>query len=130
MKPATLTLKIINDQDVLDTFSKEKVLTEDQKDLIRLVAREAVQDYVRTAKTPTPMPAAHDHYSNPDRMVRLPEVVALTGLSRASIYKHIHEGRFPKQIQLGPRSVGWKESHITAWREEREALSIQANNHP
>ncbi len=51
------------------------------------------------------------------KFIRLPEVMALTGLSRSSIYLGVSEGRFPAQIQLGERSVAWLESDIQNWME-------------
>lgn len=50
------------------------------------------------------------------RMKRLKEV---TGLGRSTVYKYIAEGLFPKQIQLGPRCVGWLEEEVLKWIEER-----------
>ena len=47
-----------------------------------------------------------------DRILRLPEVIHKTGISRSSIYEQIQQGVFPKQIQLGKRMVGWSESEI------------------
>jgi len=38
-------------------------------------------------------------------ILRLPDVMARTGLSRRSIYAYISNGSFPKPIELGPR--GW-----------------------
>jgi prophage regulatory protein len=58
-----------------------------------------------------------------DRILRLPEVITKTGLSRSSIYTHVSEGIFPKQIRLGPRSVGWSECEINEWIAERIATS-------
>lgn len=52
---------------------------------------------------------------NPMRILRLPEVVERVGLKRASIYQHMGQGTFPKQIALGERAVGWIESEIEAW---------------
>ncbi|GJL85390.1 MAG: hypothetical protein DHS20C02_11650 [Micavibrio sp.] len=48
-------------------------------------------------------------------ILRLPEVLEPTGMARSSIYLWIEEGRFPKQVSLGARSVGWLESEIDAW---------------
>lgn len=48
-------------------------------------------------------------------ILRLPEVMKLTGLSRSSIYAKIDEGDFPQQINLGARSVGWLASEVEAW---------------
>ena len=50
---------------------------------------------------------------------RLPEVMARTGLSRSTIYNLIQKGKFPSQINLGPRAVGWVENEIVDWIEAR-----------
>lgn len=114
-KAATLTLKIINDQDVLDTLPKGKELTEDHKALIRMIARTAVDEYIREMKHTRPQQQSRTS----DRIIRLREVVSITGLSRSSIYAYISQGIFPKPTPLGIRSVGWKESQITEWLTSR-----------
>jgi prophage regulatory protein len=48
------------------------------------------------------------------RILRFPEVRALSGLSRSTIYLRIAEGLFPKPILLGPRMVGWGELEVAA----------------
>lgn len=45
-------------------------------------------------------------------ILRLPTVRKRTGKSRSTIYAEIKDGRFPSQIQIGKRSVGWIESEI------------------
>lgn len=57
------------------------------------------------------------------RILRLPDVKQLTGLSRSTIYAMMKEGSFPKNIPLGVRSVGWKESEVIHWIESRLNLS-------
>ena len=37
------------------------------------------------------------------RLLRLPEVKEKVGLSRTAIYRLIAEGRFPRQVCIGPR---------------------------
>ena len=59
------------------------------------------------------------------KVLRLPKVKKRTGCSRSNIYLMIKEKRFPKQISLGPRSVGWLESEIDQWIEQRIAVSRQ-----
>lgn len=55
------------------------------------------------------------------RILRLPQVISMTGLSRSTIYAEISKGNFPKQVKLtGSRSVGWSESAIINWIESRE----------
>ena len=56
-------------------------------------------------------------------VLRLPAVMALTGLSRSSIYHQIAEDRFPKQIRLSRRAVGWLRHDVEAWIQERVALT-------
>ncbi len=53
------------------------------------------------------------------RILRLPAVKSLTGLSRSTIYLRMSEGSFPKQVNLGLRAVGWISSEIDHWIEEK-----------
>lgn len=50
-----------------------------------------------------------------DSIVRLPEVTRRTGLHRATIYRKIADGTFPRQIKLSINCSGWYESDINAW---------------
>ena len=54
-----------------------------------------------------------------NKLLRLPEVKATTGLSKSTIYARISEGTFPKQIPLGPRLVVWVEADIQNWISEQ-----------
>jgi len=54
-----------------------------------------------------------------EKVLRLPAVQEKTGKSRSSIYLAIANGAFPNPIKLGQRSVGWTESSINAWIEQR-----------
>ena len=56
-----------------------------------------------------------------ERICRLPDVKAQTGLSRSSVYALMAQGRFPKPIKLGERAVGWFEAEIAAWMQRRKA---------
>ncbi|UCM99452.1 AlpA family transcriptional regulator [Sulfurimonas sp. SWIR-19] len=47
-----------------------------------------------------------------DRILKLKEVIAATGLSRSTIYNYMSLNQFPKSIQLTPRRIGWRESDI------------------
>lgn len=53
------------------------------------------------------------------KILRLPAVKSLTGLSRSSIYLLITKGSFPTQISLGERAVGWVESEVVQWIDQR-----------
>lgn len=50
-----------------------------------------------------------------EKILRLPDVKARTGLSRSSIYSRISAGTFVAPIKIGPRSVGWLEREVEAW---------------
>lgn len=53
------------------------------------------------------------------RFMRLPEVLALCGKSRSSIYVAIKKGEFPAPVKLSSRSSAWMRSEIAAWTESR-----------
>lgn len=57
-----------------------------------------------------------------DRLLRMTEVIQMTGLSKAMIYRLISQQRFPQQYKPGGWSSRWSEAEIIAWREsQREA---------
>jgi len=60
------------------------------------------------------------------KILRLPEVISKTGLSRSNIYQKEATGQFPRHIGLGPRCSGWLEHEIDAWIAERMAESRKA----
>ena len=54
-----------------------------------------------------------------DTVIKIAEVSYQTGLSRATIYREINAGNFPKQLQLSPQRVGWLQWEIDAWKSAR-----------
>lgn len=59
---------------------------------------------------PEPMPAD-------DTMLRVPDVLRLTGISHTTIKRMVGDGRFPKPMRLGVRAKGWPAREIKAWIE-------------
>jgi len=59
-------------------------------------------------------------FSN-ERLIRMPEVLSMVGLSKAQIYLLITKGEFPKQVKLtsGGKVSGWLLSEILAWIDSR-----------
>lgn len=49
------------------------------------------------------------------KILRLPDVIERTGLSRSTIYEMIKNGRFPRQTKISVRAVGWKVEDIDNW---------------
>lgn len=58
-------------------------------------------------------PATHN------RLVRLPEVMSVTGLGRSSIYELEAKGKFPKRIALTPRASAWSWNEVLEWVDAR-----------
>ena len=55
-------------------------------------------------------------------IIRLPEVIAKTGLSRSTIYVQISKGNFPKGVPIGDHARGWLNHEVEEWIEARAAL--------
>ena len=51
----------------------------------------------------------------PEKILRLPNVLDRTGLSRSTVYLRVTEGRFPRPVSLGARAVGWIETEVEEW---------------
>ena len=64
--------------------------------------------------------------NRPILILRLPQVMARTGLARSTIYQRISQGHFPKPVSLGGRAVGWIEEDIDQWLEEQIEVSRKA----
>ena len=56
-------------------------------------------------------------------IVRMPEVLQLTGLSKATIYRMMKAGTFPKQYRLSERAVGWKQADLWEWADGRKVAA-------
>lgn len=52
-----------------------------------------------------------------DKILRMADVRAATGLGRSTIYRLIEDNKFPRPVPItGPRTVGWLDSEIAAWQ--------------
>lgn len=56
-------------------------------------------------------------------ILRLPEVMHLTGLGRSTIYRLLAAGQFPAPVQLSVRAVGWRRTDVDHWTAERPQVS-------
>lgn len=52
-------------------------------------------------------------------MMRLPEVLAVTGLSRSTVYSMAKAGTFPNPVKLGARAVAWPSHLVQQWLADR-----------
>jgi prophage regulatory protein len=53
--------------------------------------------------------------SSAGRFLRINDVVATVGLSRATIYRLIANEKFPKQVRLTPQCIGWWQAAVDEW---------------
>jgi prophage regulatory protein len=55
------------------------------------------------------------------RILRLGQVLDVTGLGKTKIYELQSEGGFPMRVQITDHSVGWVEEEVQAWLADRIA---------
>lgn len=52
-------------------------------------------------------------------IMKLPELVQRTKISRAAVYAMIARDEFPRPVRLGRRAVGWRVEDVEAWIADR-----------
>lgn len=59
------------------------------------------------------------------KLLRLEEVIERTGLSRTTIWRleKKEDGEFPSRRKIGDSAVGWLESDINEWIENRPKVN-------
>jgi prophage regulatory protein len=57
-------------------------------------------------------------------ILRINQVIKISGLSRASIYRLSQLNLFPKPIKIGIAAVGWIAVEIDQWISERKFQSM------
>lgn len=60
------------------------------------------------------------------KLLRIRDVIALTGLSRMTIYRMERQQNFPSRRRLGVNSVAWIENEINTWIETRPIIEPHA----
>ena len=60
------------------------------------------------------------------KLMRRPDVEKAVDLSCASIYRLMSEGRFPRPIRTGKRTVRWKAEDVSDWLESRPTSNSPA----
>lgn len=53
------------------------------------------------------------------QLLRLPQVIQVTGLCRSTIYQLEAEQRFPQRIKISTRAVGWIQGEVQVWLTKR-----------
>ncbi len=107
-KSATLKVTVIEEEDEADALLKGQ-LTESQKEVIRLAAREAVKEYIRETQCRRVEPEQNaEETALPETgFVRLPEVLKVIPLGKTSWWEGVRAGRFPRPVKLSDRCTAW-----------------------
>lgn len=66
----------------------------------------------------------------PLTVLRLPQVLARTGLCKSAVYAGMAQGLFPKNIPISSRARGWSSEEIDFWIIERIAARCNQPNSP
>lgn len=78
--------------------------------------------------TPWAVSIGKDNISQTDlQILKIKQVVELTGLAQSTVYKYIHERNFPLQVSLVGASVGWLRAEIEYWL---ASCSEESSNDP
>ena len=64
-------------------------------------------------RTPKPRPVTAR------RLIGVDETTTMIGTSRASLYRWMGEGKFPRAIKIGERAIRWDEAEVLAWIDSR-----------
>lgn len=55
--------------------------------------------------------------------LRMADVIRITALSRATLYRRIAEGKFPPPVHLGGRACGWTPTALQVWIDDPEGYA-------
>lgn len=55
------------------------------------------------------------------QILKLPAVMARTGLGRSTVFAKIKANQFPRMFKLGARASGWDAEEIGIWIQQRKA---------
>lgn len=93
------------------------------------VSEQEVEAFLEEWSRDPAVPTSADNATIPgqqrNRLLRLPEVLLLTGLSRSTMYAMIKRQTFPDSVKIGDRSAAWRHDEIIAWMAERRSGKIE-----
>lgn len=59
-----------------------------------------------------------------DPLLRRPDVLDVTGLTQSTLYRLIKAELFPQPVQITDATVGWRQSEIVQWIDERPRVVV------
>jgi prophage regulatory protein len=64
------------------------------------------------------------------QIVRLKELIVITGLSRSTLHRMEALGGFVARRRLGLRAVGWERGEVEAWLASRKRVTMNCKDGP
>jgi len=58
-----------------------------------------------------------------DHVLRVPDVVKKTGLSRGTIWRMEKQGKFPSRVKLTDYAIGYRNSEVETWLTNRPKVA-------
>lgn len=68
----------------------------------------------------------YEAHAPQQRLLRLPEVIVLTGISRSELYRRMAAGTFPSPVKLGARLSAWPAAEVSRWIETQISARSQS----
>ena len=97
---------------------------ESQGDITHMSTYKGKPD-IRRPTLPDParvqVPSESTARSAPIRILRLAQVIDMTGLRKTKIYELQAQGRFPMSVRITAHTVGWVEQEVQVWLSGRLA---------
>ncbi|MBC8318990.1 MAG: AlpA family phage regulatory protein [Desulfobulbaceae bacterium] len=56
------------------------------------------------------------------RIYRIHDLVEIYGMSKATIYRLMDEGKFPRPVRISNRGVGWLMAPLDKWEHDLEGV--------
>jgi prophage regulatory protein len=67
---------------------------------------------------------------DPSDIIRIDEVMDITGLRKTMLYDLILREQFPRQVSLGARAVGWYKREVIEWNRNRPMVKGKRESSP
>ena len=66
--------------------------------------------------------ARDSHSTSVDPLLPMSAVRSVTSLSKATIYRKMGDGSFPRAVKIGKSRVAWRQSDIAHWIAEAQPI--------
>ena len=60
-------------------------------------------------------PRLPEDTNQPERLLRLPQVLKIVPIGKSTLWNYIANNRFPQPVRLSSRCTCWRQSDVDAW---------------